>query len=797
MGRPGEVSGFDRYGAPLLAAVATGLAVFAGVVLMERADTACYRIKRRSEVFLQLSAAKARVESALQRKCVLAEGLVAHVATHPNISEEQFADMAGHLLTRGGGVRALFLVRANGQIFASPPGARPPSLKAREPGPSGSAAKVEGPAPIAQDGAVLVGRFPVVVGPAPAPGPGARPSPPPASWGEALIVIDCDYLWREAGFRRANASLLMAVRGHDGLGEKGEVFFGDPQVFMQSPERQSVDLPGGTWEIGAVPAKGWPTLSPATVKVRVLGALVGLLAALVMAAIVRNRVLLREKVGEATQAQWDSEDKYRELVQSANSIILRLDAEGRITFFNEFAQRFFGYSEDEALGRRVVGMIVPETDSSGADLRDLIARVCADPERYAANENENVRRNGERVWVAWTNRPIRDADGEIAEILCVGNDITARRRAEEALERANDELEARIAARTAELAKANDGLRSEIVERVQAETALREGEARYRRLFDDAPVGYHEVGKDGAITRVNRTELKMLGYAEDEMIGKPVWEFVVEREQSRRAFMAKMAGAIPPGQSFERAYLRRNGTPVPVLIEDYLLRDDEGAIVGVRSTIQDITERKRLDKQLRMLSLRDELTGLYNRRGFFELADLQLRVARRAESGLLLLFADLDGLKRINDALGHTYGDRALTETSDILIRTFRESDILARIGGDEFVVLAADTGPNCEAILVARLKEHIAQQNAKAHREFELSVSVGVVRYEPSMPASVDDLLHKADALMYEEKRRKRAEAGQQEAMAVETAAEETVEPLRQSPPPSPDEDPEGEPET
>lgn len=131
-----------------------------------------------------------------------------------------------------------------------------------------------------------------------------------------------------------------------------------------------------------------------------------------------------------------SEQKYRELVQLANSIILRWDADGRITFLNEFGQRFFGYTEEELLGRNVVGTIVPHTESGGRDLVTLMEHVLADPAAFEQNVNENMRRNGERVWVAWTNRIVRDAHGEITEILSVGSDITGQRTLEQQFLRA-------------------------------------------------------------------------------------------------------------------------------------------------------------------------------------------------------------------------------------------------------------------------------------------------------------------------------------------------------------------------
>ncbi len=136
---------------------------------------------------------------------------------------------------------------------------------------------------------------------------------------------------------------------------------------------------------------------------------------------------MEKKRRQAEKALEASEARYRELVESANSIILRLDPEGRVTFINEFAQKFFGYSREEIISKNVVGTIVPEMETSGRDLAAMIADLRRNPERYTVNENENLRRNGERVWVAWTNKGIFDARGNLSEILCVGNDITVNR----------------------------------------------------------------------------------------------------------------------------------------------------------------------------------------------------------------------------------------------------------------------------------------------------------------------------------------------------------------------------------
>ncbi|MGH9681053.1 MAG: GGDEF domain-containing protein, partial [Candidatus Acidiferrales bacterium] len=160
-----------------------------------------------------------------------------------------------------------------------------------------------------------------------------------------------------------------------------------------------------------------------------------------------------------------------------------------------------------------------------------------------------------------------------------------------------------------------------------------------------------------------------------------------------------------------------------------------------------------LDRELRSLALTDDLTCLYNRRAFFALAGQQLRAARRRAQGLLLFFADVDHLKEINDAYGHREGDLALIRTADALEQTFRKSDVIARLSGDEFAVLAPEaSGENQEAIL-GRLRKNLGNSNVEENR-YQLSLSVGMARFDAKHPISLGRLIALADEAMYEEKR-------------------------------------------
>ncbi len=154
----------------------------------------------------------------------------------------------------------------------------------------------------------------------------------------------------------------------------------------------------------------------------------------------------------------------------------------------------------------------------------------------------------------------------------------------------------------------------------------------------------------------------------------------------------------------------------------------------------------------------DELTGLYNRRGFILLAEQELKLAHRKDRAMLLFFGDVDNLKSINDSLGHAQGDIALKDVADVLKASFREADILARIGGDEFVVLALDASQECADVLTERMQAALEARNQQRKVPYNLNLSIGVARYEPDSHCTVDELLVKADSLMYIQKQARKA---------------------------------------
>jgi diguanylate cyclase (GGDEF)-like protein len=182
-------------------------------------------------------------------------------------------------------------------------------------------------------------------------------------------------------------------------------------------------------------------------------------------------------------------------------------------------------------------------------------------------------------------------------------------------------------------------------------------------------------------------------------------------------------------------------------------QEDLNLLEFVSTQVAQAIDRKRMEEEIRNLSLTDELTGLYNRRGFTLLAEHEVKLARREKRDMLLLFGDVDGLKAINDTFGHAQGDLALQEVSALLKNSFREADILARFGGDEFVALAVDAALENAEIISSRIQAALQAHNQEADRTYTLSLSTGMVCYDPETACTISEMIAQADAHMYAQK--------------------------------------------
>ncbi len=277
------------------------------------------------------------------------------------------------------------------------------------------------------------------------------------------------------------------------------------------------------------------------------------------------------------------------------------------------------------------------------------------------------------------------------------------------------------------------------------------------------------AGTDGYFKQLNHGFEASLGYTRAELCERPFLEFVHDddREATLKAVTSLAAGR--PVVDFENRYACKDGTYK--WLSWHASPQPDGVIYAVA---RDVTESKAnqdklavLTEELRVMAVIDEQTGLNNRRGFNILAEQHLKHAQRTRRKAVFFFADLDGLKQINDKLGHAVGDQAIRDAGTLLVTAFRKSDVIARLGGDEFVILATDAAADQVQPLVGRIQEQIRRFNStEPPPAFSLAMSIGPTIHDPDQPETVDAILKRADQTMYEQKaRRKSVVAGVKEA--------------------------------
>ncbi|RJX35104.1 MAG: PAS domain S-box protein [Desulfurivibrio sp.] len=281
--------------------------------------------------------------------------------------------------------------------------------------------------------------------------------------------------------------------------------------------------------------------------------------------IFRSWVTAREEETrrKAEEALRESERNYRALVEGANSIVLKWDTSGVITYLNPFGLAFFGYTLAETAGRNVMGTIVPETESTGRDLRHMIEDILVNPQRYKNNINQNMRKSGERVWVSWTNEPIIDSQGNFIEIQSIGNDLTALK---------------------------------------NAEATIKESERKYKMVADaTSDIIYEYQAGEERLTYVSPNCGDMLGYSAGELAGQMGFLAAVicreDAEDARKKRLQACWGSEAK-LALEYGVICKNGVRKSVVDHCTLLRDEAGRVVSMIGSIKDVSSQKELEEKL-------------------------------------------------------------------------------------------------------------------------------------------------------------------------------------------------------
>jgi diguanylate cyclase (GGDEF)-like protein/PAS domain S-box-containing protein len=440
-----------------------------------------------------------------------------------------------------------------------------------------------------------------------------------------------------------------------------------------------------------------------------------------------NVVLVTSDITERRQAQ----ERFRLAIEAAPNAIVMVDQQGQIILVNSQAEKYFGYDRVELMTKSIDELVPARFLGHHANHRSAFF---SEPQARAMGVGRDLyglRKDGIEFPVEIGLAPINTQEGML--VLATIVDITERKKREE---------------------------------------EARKLEERFSIAFRASPAGLTITTlADGKFVDVNESYLRMLGYDRKEVIGHTAVELnmLSAEERAKPVQQLRKQGRI---RNIELQLQAKSGQLFNVLFSSEQI--ELNGVDCILTIIMDITSRKQAEQEiiklntdlenkvaertaelavanarLQQLSIVDELTGLYNRRGFLLLAEEQLLLAKRTGCNLLLFYADMDGLKQINDQQGHIAGDEAIVNVARALKQTFRASDVKARLGGDEFVVLAVEAKESNVPTLLSRLQGWLAKSN--------LSMSVGVTPYDPQDEIPLTDLIAQSDAAMYEVKMSKR----------------------------------------
>ncbi len=402
-----------------------------------------------------------------------------------------------------------------------------------------------------------------------------------------------------------------------------------------------------------------------------------------------------------------SEARYRAIIESQTDLLCRFLSNGTLTFVNDAYSRYFARPRDAILATDFLS-IVPESDQDA--VRARIVR-CDAGHPLSTCVHQVMRGDGQWRWMQWTVQAILDENDCLLELQAVGHDIT---------------------------------------EQQHAEATLRESEERYRRIVETAQEGIWQIDAQGRTTFANARMAEMLGCSVAAMQGKTLFDFMDEEGQClAKEKIERRRQGIAEQHDFK--FRRLDGGEIWTLLSTNPILDAQGRYAGALAMIIDISDRKHMEEALRQLATHDALTGLFNRRYFFTLAERELERSQRYGHPLALLMLDLDHFKAINDSRGHQAGDQVLRAVAGIIQASLRQIDVVGRYGGEEFVVLLPETARMTAVAVARRLCTAVAAESVEVQGgRLSVTISIGVAVGFGDVALNLEEMLERADRALY-----------------------------------------------